>query len=379
MPKVGFSVSVPVVKTARVMQLEGLFDVPPSERSAREWSVEVPDVSEDWQIGLVVGASGSGKSTLARHAYGENMVSGYDWPDDKAVVDGFPTELSVKDVTAALSSVGFSSPPSWLRPFRCLSNGEQFRATLARALCDPRPLIVVDEFTSVVDRTVAQIGSAAVAKAVRRQPGRKFVAVTCHHDVADWLCPDWIVEMPSGTLTRGLLRRRRPPIELEVRRVHPAAWELFKHHHYLDTSIVVNARCFVAFWQGRPVAFASAIHAPGRVSAWREHRTVCLPDFQGVGIGNALSEFVAGVMKSLKGVYYSTTGNPSMIRHRSRSALWKMNRKPSLNKQDTSEQANIKPGRKKIAPVVRATNRLTAGFAFVGPARPSDARGFGLL
>ena len=234
MPVVNLSVSVPVEKTARVLQLAGLFDVPPTERSERTWSVNLPLDEAPWQIGLVVGASGSGKSTLAREAFPNALVGGYEWPEDKAVVDGFPVELSIKDVTAALSSVGFSTPPAWLRPFRCLSNGEQFRATLARALCDPRELVVVDEFTSVVDRTVAQVGSAAVAKAVRRQPGKKFVAVTCHNDVEEWLCPDWVVEMPAGTFTRRSLRQR-PPIELQIVRVDRSAWSLFQHHHYLST------------------------------------------------------------------------------------------------------------------------------------------------
>jgi hypothetical protein len=69
MPAVNLSCSVPVVKTARVLQLEGLFDVSPSERSERTWSVNLPLSDQPWQIGLVVGPSGSGKSTLAREAY----------------------------------------------------------------------------------------------------------------------------------------------------------------------------------------------------------------------------------------------------------------------------------------------------------------------
>lgn len=371
MPNVTFSVSTPVARTARVLQLSGLFDVPPAERSERTWEVEVPGPDEDWAVGLIVGPSGSGKSTLAREAFGPALVAGYDWPADLAVVDGFPAELGVKDVTAALSSVGFSSPPAWLRPFRCLSNGEQFRATLARALLDPRPVVAVDEFTSVVDRTVAQVGSAAVAKAVRRA-GRKFVAVTCHHDVADWLCPDWVVEMPGGRLTRGLLRQR-PPIELEVARVTHEAWDRFKHHHYLDASLKRGATCFAATWRGEPVAFASACMCPGRVSFWREHRTVCLPDYQGVGIGNALSEFVAGVMRATGRPYRSTTANPAMIRHRARSPLWRMHRGPSLIKFGAREV-----GRQTLVTRTRATDRLTAGFEYVGPARPADARRLGV-
>ena len=71
-----------------------------------------------------------------------------------------------------------------------LSGGEQFRCDLVRALLKPGDLVAFDEFTSVVDRTVAKIGSAAVAKSIRKgRIGKKFVAVTCHYDVLDWLEP----------------------------------------------------------------------------------------------------------------------------------------------------------------------------------------------
>ena len=215
---------------------------------------------QPWQIGLVVGPSGSGKSTLAREAFPDALVSGYDWHPTRAIVDSFD-ELSIRETTAALSSVGFSSAPNWLRPFHVLSNGEQFRATMARALVDPSPRS---------DRRVHQRGRPAGrpdrfgrgGEGGARQPGRRgFVAVTCHADVEEWLCPDWVVEMPAGTFTWRLLRRR-PPIELEVARVETEAWHLLRHHHYLDTSLNKTAKCFVAFWRGRPVAFASAIHSP---------------------------------------------------------------------------------------------------------------------
>ncbi len=80
--------------------------------------------------------------------------------------------MAIKEITALLSSVGFSSPLAWLRPFEGLSIGERFRVTMARALAETRDLTVIDELTSVVDRTVAQIGSAAIAKTVRRRQPR---------------------------------------------------------------------------------------------------------------------------------------------------------------------------------------------------------------
>ena len=375
MPVVDLLVTVPIIKTARTIQLAGLFDIPPQDRSERTWSVDLPIEADDWKIGLIIGPSGSGKTTLARKAFGNELVTDYIWPDDKSVVDGFAPGLGIQDITAALSSVGFSTPPAWLRPYRCLSNGEQFRATLARALLDTNPLIAIDEFTSVVDRTVAKIGSAAVAKAIRAKSGKRFVAVTCHSDVEDWLCPDWVVEMPSGEFSRRSLRRR-PAIELEIRRVHRSAWKLFQHHHYLDTKLHIAAKCFAAFWKDRAVAFASVMCTPSKVSYWREHRTVCLPDFQGVGIGNALSEFVAGVMKSTGRQYRSSTGNPAMIRYRAKSPNWRMTREPSLvkNRAMTNSKGNAKSGTYKAA-----NNRLTAGFEYVGPRRIDDAKMLGII
>jgi hypothetical protein len=168
----------------------------------------------------------------------------------------FPPKCGIKDVTSLLSSVGSSSPPSWLRPFRVLSNGEQFRVTIARVLAEQPELLVFDEFTSVVDRNVAKVASAAIAKAVRRRK-QKFMAVSCHHDIIEWLQPDWIYE-PAGdqlTLPRGSVQR--PKIELEIFRVHYPAWELFRKHHYLDTNLNRSAICFVALWQNIPVAFSA--------------------------------------------------------------------------------------------------------------------------
>jgi ABC-type ATPase with predicted acetyltransferase domain len=199
--KASITRSVAVQRTARVAQLEGIFDLPPSQRSEQTWSLDLPLEERDWNVGLVVGPSGTGKSTMLRELWGDRIASGYEWPNDRAIVDGFPAELGTREVVELLSSVGFSSPPAWLRPYSVLSNGEQFRAHVARALAEAgTELVVLDEFTSVVDRTVAQIGSAAIAKAVRRR-GAQIVAATCHYDVEDWLQPDWVFQPHVNAFT----------------------------------------------------------------------------------------------------------------------------------------------------------------------------------
>jgi len=48
------------------------------------------------------------------------------WPNDQSILDGFPPGMPIKEIVELLSSVGFSSPPAWLRPFRVLSTENNF-------------------------------------------------------------------------------------------------------------------------------------------------------------------------------------------------------------------------------------------------------------
>ncbi len=361
MPSFDLVRDVPIVRTPRLLQMEGMFDVPPSKRSEQRWHIDL-DLPETWNVGVIVGPSGAGKSTVAREVFGDALSPQWDWPDDKSVLDGFPQDMGIRDIVDLLSSVGFSSPPSWVRPFHVLSNGEQFRVNLARTLAEMPSLAVVDEFTSVVDRTAAQIGSAAVAKTVRRR-GQQFVAVSCHYDILDWLEPDWVYQPHINQLERGRLRQR-PAITLDVARVHRSAWNLFRQHHYLDTGLNSAAACFVAFWQSRPAAFSAWLGFPHKAhkSAYREHRTVCHPDFQGVGIGNALSDYIASAIAARGSVVVSATSHPAMVRSRAKSPNWRMTRRPSFsggNGSYDSKSASLNE--------TRASSRLTAGFRYVGP------------
>jgi ABC-type lipoprotein export system ATPase subunit/GNAT superfamily N-acetyltransferase len=360
-----------ILETSRVAQVRGLFDLPAEKTSRLSWQVSLPIEERPWAIGMITGPSGCGKSTIARRLWPVEVAhaSGLTWPPDRCVVDAFPEALAIKDVTALLSSVGFSSPPAWLRPFAVLSTGQQFRVTLARLLAEAlavqqqaggaKALIVCDEFTSVVDRTVAQIGSAALSRAVR-QNGLRFVAVTCHDDVIHWLQPDWVYRPAEGRFDWRCLQRR-PAIGLEVHRCGREAWRLFAPNHYLSHSLATGAVCFLAEWRGRAVAFSAWLPfvGPGP-PARREHRTVTLPDYQGVGIGHALSGLIASLWRGLGYRALSTTSHPAMIQGRLRSRLWVLRRAPSLA-----------GGReKRLRRLRHATTRLTAGFEYIGPALP---------
>ena len=371
--------SVAVAATPRLQQVLGMFDVPPSPVSTSAWDVDLA-LPDRWHVGVIVGPSGSGKSTVAAELFGDALVAGHPWPTDRSLVDGFPLQLTIKQVVGLLSSVGFSSPPAWVRPFHVLSNGQQFRANLARTLAEATVdgrVRAVDEYTSVVDRTVARIGSAAVARTVR-QHGLRFVAVTCHYDVLDWLDPDWTYEPHTNTLqvadAAREVGRRRPRLTLEITRTTRGDWAAFKPHHYLTGSLNPAAACYVGRVDGHPAAFTAVLPFPHPTRpGWREHRTVCLPDYQGVGIGHAMSEFVAALYRATGKPYTSTTSHPAMIGHRARSSLWRLSRKPSL-----AGGARPRTGRHAALRRTAAIDRLTAGFEYVGPPRPDDARRFGL-
>jgi ABC-type dipeptide/oligopeptide/nickel transport system ATPase component len=161
--------STAIERTPRLQQLEGMFDVPPTRARGPAVGRRASDRGPALERRPDRRAFGLRQVDDRPRVISDAYVRGFEWPTTRSVIDGFPTAASIKDVTALLSSVGFSSPPSWTRPFSVLSNGEQFRATLARALIECPELCVFDEFTSVVDRTVGQIGSAAVAKTVRRR------------------------------------------------------------------------------------------------------------------------------------------------------------------------------------------------------------------
>jgi ABC-type glutathione transport system ATPase component len=150
----------------------------------------LPIENDSWQVGVIVGRSGTGKTTIAKTLFPDAYVKGFDY-SHACLLDDFPEDMQTSEIEKLLCSVGFASPPDWLKAYDVLSQGEKMRVDVARALCLPARDVVFDEFTSVVDREVAKVASLAISKAVRRG-NKRFVAVTCHYDIVDWLEPDWV-------------------------------------------------------------------------------------------------------------------------------------------------------------------------------------------
>lgn len=178
-----------IEKTFRVAKVMSDFDVKIEHSNEHfEGNIQIP---KEWNIGLIVGGSGTGKTTIANELFKDNIITEFNW-NNKSVLDNMPSNIETKDIEKMFYSVGFGSVPSWLKPYKVLSNGEKMRVDLARALLE-KDFIVFDEFTSVVDRQVAQTACIAINKAIKGT-NKKFIAVSCHKDIIEWLQPDWIFD-----------------------------------------------------------------------------------------------------------------------------------------------------------------------------------------
>ena len=276
---------------------------------------DLPIDDQDWRIGVVVGPSGSGKTSIGKSIWGgDKIYAPDDWPQDKPVVDAIAPKGGFDDVTGALAAVGLGNVPSWLRPYPVLSNGEKFRCDLARLLCEKPEKVVVDEFTSVVDRQIAKVGAFAFSKAWKRTTGQ-CVLLSCHYDIIDWVEPDWVFDTATGVYS-GRSLWRRPKFEVEIYETDWRYWSLFEPHHYLKVPKMVAARCYVATVDGAPVAhLAVGCKNKGHAAEARACRMVVMPEWQGAGVGmrflNAVCQMQADGIGRLKGRKVTTTFHTS--------------------------------------------------------------------
>lgn len=304
-------------------------------------NADLPLEDKEWSIGVVVGPSGSGKTSIGRSLWGGSAFYDRPWPTDSPIVDAIATGGDFNDVTGALASVGLGDVPAWLRPYAVLSNGEKFRADLARILSEAPPHVVIDEFTSVVDRQIAKFGALAFAKAWRRTKGQA-VLLSCHYDILDWIEPDWVFNTETKQFHGRWLQQKhdgtagwykRPKFELEIWQTDWRYWAEFEPHHYLKMPRMIAAKCYVGTVDGQRVCHmaVSTANRGGSAEA-RGCRLVVLPEWQGAGVGlrflNAVCELqmTGGVGARLEGRKVTTifhTSHPGLCAALRRMPQWR--------------------------------------------------------
>lgn len=358
MPSSKFIRKTIIPKSFRNEKVKGMFDV---EKNIiiNEWDIDIPIETMKWNIGAIVGASGSGKTTTAKELFSNfHLFEGFDWNKENTIIDDFAKEFTPKQITEALSKVGFSSPPDWLKPYCVLSNGQKMRADMARLMLESDKPFIYDEFTSFVDRQVAQIGSEAIQKYIRKAD-KQFIAVTAHHDILEWLQPDWYYDMNKKEFHLKDSLRQRPKIELGIRKADQSEWKIFKSYHYLSADHNAASHKYIAEINKIIVGWCSILHFPHPTTKnlKRIHRVVVLPDYQGIGIGNHLLNIVAEMYKMQKMRVTITTSTPVFIHSLKNSNRWIMTRRPSRVTGGT-KTAVLKDS--------VSSDRLTASFEFIG-------------
>jgi len=290
------------------------FDIQNKNESNVIVEANLEHLPKDWNIGVVYGGSGTGKTTILKNYFKKEMDESY-FDNSKSLISNFDW-LEPKEATFLLSAMGLSSVPTWLRPFNTLSNGEQYRANLAYIVgsASENEVILIDEYTSVVDRDVAKAMSNALQKYIRRT-NKKIVLASCHFDIMEWLQPDWIYSPSKGRLEIAP-SLRKPTIELQVFRCRYETWNLFKQHHYLSEDLNLAAKCFVVIFNDKPICFIAILPMPsGNIeNAFRVSRLVVLPDFQGLGIGLKVLNYVSSLYNADNKKIYIKTANPSLFK-----------------------------------------------------------------
>ena len=296
-------------------------------QNKEETIVEIPmNFSEcktfDWNIGVIYGGSGTGKTTLLKEfgkieeiefSYEKALISNFDW-------------LEPKEATLLLTSMGLSSVPTWLRPFHTLSNGEQYRAQLAYKIAKAKEneVVLIDEYTSVVDRDVAKSMSNALQKYIKKH-NKRIVLASCHFDIMEWLMPDWTYSPLKGRVERHeYARRERPKVKLSLFRCRYEAWNLFKHHHYLTADLSQAAEMYILEMNGQYIGFFGILPFPGVGDAKtrRLSRMVILPDFQGLGIGTSVFNYLCSLYKSEEHQMYVRTVSPGLGEFMKKNKNW---------------------------------------------------------
>jgi energy-coupling factor transporter ATP-binding protein EcfA2 len=314
-------------------------------------SVNIP-IIPDGGVTLIIGGSGTGKTTIL-NKWG--MVD-FDISTCHPIHKLFQND---EDAERFLILAGLRSVPSWKRSLLQVSNGERHRAEIAVMLS--RGCEFIDEFTSVVDRDTAR----ALCHSINKSKPERLVIATCHKDVLEWLDFDRAYDTDSCQwLDRGSARRIREfsfsiePCDTEK------VWELFGRHHYLSGKVNKSANSWVAIYNGKPIAMSSVIAFPSGnwKDGWRGHRTVVLPEFQGMGIGSKLSDSIAAHIVSTGARFFSKTAHPAFGEHRNNSPLWKATSKNMIKRKDYNSDRKTKEDGHKAA----HAHRVCYSHEFVG-------------
>lgn len=328
------TLSCPVATSFRATKAANSLDIDQAKKSTHTLTIVAADLDTPYQVGLIVGASGSGKTTLAAQVFGQDVFRTVLKPTEP-VIDQFPAGFTYDECAEMLAGVGLTSVPCWIRPAHTLSNGQKARAECALQLArsvDETGTVAIDEWTSVVDRTVAKVMSHCVQKHARRS-GKRIVLLSCHYDVHDWLNPDWVIDCNAQSYTdrraesRHFIRSEK--LHFEIRPVGRESWRYFSKYHYLSDRLPGGIIfCYGLFLGDTQIGFQCLANyvpvTPGTQMKLHSNRTVIHPDYAGMGLGIKLATECARIGHAMGHAIYAKFSSVPMFRARANHPDWRL-------------------------------------------------------
>ncbi len=236
------------------------------------------------RIVAFVGHSGTGKSTAlglveAQFPRAHN-ISRMTFPANRALIDAVAPRASLGVAMSILSQCALGEAQLWMRVYEELSDGEKFRARLARAIgfasegAGAAPgLLIIDEFASGLHRRAAK----SIAYNLRRLATRRGLAIvlaTNNEDILADLQPDMRLNLKGGdeldVLERAPVLRapsiwRRLHIERGTRRDYNAFYQM---HYRTSDELGFVSKVFVLREgkDGEPLGICVYSHGPAKLA-----------------------------------------------------------------------------------------------------------------
>ena len=247
--------------TSRVAEISEIFGIGINE-AIEHTILDGYDFKEDFEVCYITGCSGSGKSSLLRalkEQYGyDDLGLQQAMNEDKAIIDLIGSDT--KEAIGLLSICGLAEAKLFVkRPFE-LSDGQKYRFQLAWLLDQKRNMIMIDEFTSFLDRTTASVVAFNIQKICRRN-NIKLIVATAHNDLEEFLKPDVKIDFKTGDEVETTYKEvtdENPFIpHLTIEDGTKQDFDNFIKYHYKNVKAVPGQKkVYRLMYDGQPIGLA---------------------------------------------------------------------------------------------------------------------------
>lgn len=307
-----------VFNTFKCQVAANSLDIDVKKKSIHHLHIDNVKIPNEWNVGLIFGASGSGKTTLATELFGKDIFKSV-LNNDLPIIEQFPSEYTYEQCAALLNGIGLNSVPCWLRPVKTLSNGQRARAEAALLMCQNNEVSFIDEWTSVVDRTVAKAMSVCLNKFAKKN-NKKIVILSCHYDILEWVKPDWMIDCNKQIFqlpkSQDFFFSEREQLEFQIKEIDKTSWRYFSKYHYLSDRLPGGKIFLYGLFHGdNQIGFQCFAnytpHRKGTTIIYHFNRIVIHPDYNGLGLGilliNKTSELLSKKIKCKIMAKFSST------------------------------------------------------------------------